>query len=193
MVKKWRKQFVNGRITLEDDSQSGRPPRSDFSESLRTLIDETSFISWKRMWQKLRILKTTCLRVLHDNFEFRKYYLKCVLHAMTENEAQCLVTCSEELLQVVRHAKEANFEHLLAGDEPWFHYEDPHDSAWAPSRTTLRSRKTQKIQTKNVWLRLFGRRPAFTVFLFCLPGCGTMQYDAGLCCASVRPDIERSL
>jgi hypothetical protein len=44
---------------------------------------------------------------------------------MTENEAQCLITCSEELLQVVRHAKEANFEPLLAGDEPWFHYEDP--------------------------------------------------------------------
>jgi hypothetical protein len=74
-------------------------------------------MSWKRLCQKLRILKTTCLRVLHDNFEFRKYYLKWVPHAMTENETQCLVTCSEELLQVVRHAKEANFEHLLTGDE----------------------------------------------------------------------------
>jgi hypothetical protein len=68
---------------------------------------------------------------------------------MTENEAQCRATFSEELLQVVRHAKETNFEHLLTGDESWFYYQYTHDSAWAPSRATLPTQKEQKIQTKN--------------------------------------------
>jgi hypothetical protein len=36
---------------------------------------------------------------------------------MTENEAQRRATFSEESLQGVRHAKEANFKHLLTGDE----------------------------------------------------------------------------
>jgi hypothetical protein len=44
-VKKWRKRFANGRITLEDDSRSGRPPGIDLCESLRALIDETPYIS----------------------------------------------------------------------------------------------------------------------------------------------------
>jgi hypothetical protein len=33
-VKKWRKRFVNGKITLEGDRRSGRPPGSDLYESL---------------------------------------------------------------------------------------------------------------------------------------------------------------
>jgi hypothetical protein len=48
---------------------------------------------------------------------------------MTENEAQSRVTFSKELLRVVRHAKETNFEHLVTGNESWFYYEHPHDSS----------------------------------------------------------------
>jgi hypothetical protein len=33
-VKKWRKRFVNGRITLKDTPRSGRPSRSDLCEFL---------------------------------------------------------------------------------------------------------------------------------------------------------------
>jgi transposase len=71
-VKKWRKRFANGRITLEDAPRSGRPLRSDLCESLRALIEETRFISCNRMCQKLRIPKTTCLRVLHEAFGSKK-------------------------------------------------------------------------------------------------------------------------
>jgi hypothetical protein len=63
-VKKWRKRFVNGRITLEDDPWSGRPPRNNLYESLRALINEIPFVSCKRMEQNLRIPRTTCLRLL---------------------------------------------------------------------------------------------------------------------------------
>jgi hypothetical protein len=105
-VKKWRKRFVNRRITLVNDPQPGRPPRNDCCESLRTLTDETSFISFKRTCQTLRIPKTTCLRVSHEDLGFRKCYLRWFPHSMRENEAQCWFTFSEELVQVVRHAKE---------------------------------------------------------------------------------------
>jgi hypothetical protein len=56
---------------------------------------------------------------------------------MTENEAHCRVTFSEELLQVACYVEERNFEALSTGDESWFYYEFPHDSAWAPSMATL--------------------------------------------------------
>jgi hypothetical protein len=36
---------------------------------------------------------------------------------MMENEAQCRATFSEAFVQVVRHDKETNLEHLLTGDE----------------------------------------------------------------------------
>jgi hypothetical protein len=49
---------------------------------------------------------------------------------MADNEAQCHITFSEELLQVLRHARETNFDTLLAGDESGFYYEYAHQSAW---------------------------------------------------------------
>jgi hypothetical protein len=128
-LKKWRKRFVTGRITLEDDSWSEKPPRSDLCESIQALIDNTPFISRKRMRQKLWIPMTICLWVLYEDIGFRKCYLKWVPHSITENEGQGRVIFSKKVLQVVRHAKETNFEHLLAGDESWLEYQYPPDSA----------------------------------------------------------------
>jgi hypothetical protein len=141
-VQKWRKRFVNRRISLEDDSQSGRLPGSDLCESLRALTDETPLISSKRMCQKLHA------RFARE-FRFRKCYWRWLPHLMMDNEVSYRVTFSEELLQVAHHAKETNFEHLFTGDESWFCYESLYDSAWAPSRVTFSTRKAQKIQTKN--------------------------------------------
>jgi hypothetical protein len=116
VVKKWRKQLVNGSASLEDDIRSGAQPRSGLYEFLWVLIEEAPFPSCKRMCQKLRTPKTTCLNDLHEDFGFRKCYLRWVPHSMAENKTQCRrVIFSEEVLQVVRHANETNFEHLLTG------------------------------------------------------------------------------
>jgi hypothetical protein len=85
-MKKWHKRFVNVRITLEDNPRSGRPSRSDLCESLWDMIDETPFISCKRMCQKLRIPKTTYLCVLQEDLWFRKCYLRWVPHSIASNE-----------------------------------------------------------------------------------------------------------
>jgi hypothetical protein len=47
----------------------------------------------------------------------QKMLFKVDSHSMNENETQCRVRFSEELLQVVRQAKETKIEHLLTGDE----------------------------------------------------------------------------
>jgi hypothetical protein len=69
------------------ENHPGRPPRNDLYEFRRDLINETPFMSCKRMYQKLRIAKTNCLRVLYEDVWFRKYYLRWVVRSMMENEA----------------------------------------------------------------------------------------------------------
>jgi hypothetical protein len=117
VVKKWRKRFANGRINLGDDPRSGRLLESHLAESVRAMLEEIPVISCKRMCKKLRIAKTMCLGVLHEQFGLRKCYFRWVLHSMTDNEAQCRITFSDEFLQVLRHARETNFDSLLTGDE----------------------------------------------------------------------------
>jgi hypothetical protein len=58
------RHFANGSITLENDPRSGRSPQSDLSESVRPHIEESPFTLGKRMFQKFRTAKPTCLRIL---------------------------------------------------------------------------------------------------------------------------------
>jgi hypothetical protein len=68
---------------------------------------------------------------------------------MTENDAQCRITFSEELLQIVCHARERNIDNLLTGDESWFYYDYAHDSAWAPLRAPLPTRMSRTVKMKK--------------------------------------------
>jgi hypothetical protein len=116
-VKKWRKHFANRSIPLGDDPMSGRPPESDLAEPVPVLLEETPFVSCKRMCRKLRIAKTTYLRVLHEQPGLRKCYFQWVPHSVTDNEGRYRITFSEKLLQVLRHGRETNFDSLLTVDE----------------------------------------------------------------------------
>jgi hypothetical protein len=116
-VKKWRRHFTNGRVALEGDPRSERPPHSSLCESVRAFIMKNPFISGMRMCQKLQITKTTCLGVRHENLGFRKCCLRWFLCSITENQAECRVGFPEVFLQVVPHVRETNFNNLLTGDE----------------------------------------------------------------------------
>jgi hypothetical protein len=109
---------------------------------------------------------------------------------MTRNDAQCRVAFSEELLEVVRHAKETNFEHFLTVDESWFYYEYPHDSVWAPSRATLPTRTSKKIETKKCHISIIWSTSGIHSLLALPAG---VRYDAEFFCAFVLPDVERNL
>jgi hypothetical protein len=99
-----------------------------------------------------------------------------------ENEAQGWLIFSEELLQVVCHAKETNLENLLTGDESRFYCEDTLDSTWAPSRATLPTRKAQKSQTKKCLVSIIWLMLGVPSFVACLLGCEMMQSFLRICC-----------
>jgi hypothetical protein len=90
---------------------------------------------------------TPRLCVLHEDIAFRRCHLRWAPHSMTEKEAQCRVTFSEELLQVARYAKETSFEYLSTGGKSWFYYGYPNDSAWVPSRPLFRLEKHRKFKS----------------------------------------------
>jgi hypothetical protein len=136
-VKKWRKRFVNRRITLDKDLRSGKPPWSDLCESLRALIDETPFISCKHMYSKLQIPKTTCLRVLHEDLRFRKMLSKVGSTFDDGERGPVSGHICWGLSWGRAPYQRTNFEHLLIRDELWSYSEYRHYSAWAPSKATL--------------------------------------------------------
>jgi hypothetical protein len=124
-VKKWRKRFAHGRITLEDDPKSGKPPQNDLCESLGAPIEQSPCITCKCMCKKLRIAKTTCLRVLHEHCWFRNLYFRLVSHSMTEKQAQRHDTFAEKQ---ALSSRETSCDKLVTVDQSRFYYKDVHDS-----------------------------------------------------------------
>jgi hypothetical protein len=121
---------------------------------LKYIVWEPSLLMEQRKVVRFLTLKKLSARDFTD--ELKKVYGHEVfsLSAMKKGPERSIngrITrqLSEELLQVGRHAKETDFQHLLTGDEPWFDHEYLHDSAWASSRATLPIRKAQTIQTKK--------------------------------------------
>jgi hypothetical protein len=81
------------------------------------------------MCPKGRIAKRTCLRAVHEHLGFIKGYFQWARHSMTENDTQCRITFSEELLQVMRNAREMSINNLLTADELWFYSDWGQDMA----------------------------------------------------------------
>jgi hypothetical protein len=58
------------------------------------------------------------------------------------------VAFSSELLEILTSQGRNKFDHVITGDEFWFHFECPHAAVWVLSRNEI-SEKNQKISTKK--------------------------------------------
>jgi transposase len=148
-VKKWRKRFQEGRTNLIDGRRPGRPVTHDLAEAIQSMLAERPFLSWKVLCRHLGIGKATCLRILHNDLGLRKFHLRWIPCTLTEDQKSERVTYSTQLLATLEQQQPMDFEHIITGDESWFYFYNPPDSAWAESRDTLPERIRRKIDTEK--------------------------------------------
>jgi hypothetical protein len=109
---------------------------------------------------------------------------------VTENEAECRVAFSEEFLQVIRHAKETNFEHSLTGDGSWF-YIPSISMIWiGPHQGPLfRLEKHRKFRPKGLVSIIWSISGVHSLLALS----AGMRYDAEFFCAFVLLEIKSNL
>jgi histone-lysine N-methyltransferase SETMAR len=120
MLKKWRSRFLQGSTTLFDNLRSGRPRTQDLAEAVRSMLNEKPFTSCTVLCRHFRIVKTTCLWILHDELQWQKFHLRWVPHALSSNQKSERVTYSSLLLEVLEEAQRTGVERVITGDESWF-------------------------------------------------------------------------
>ena len=147
-VKKWRKRFVEGRTSLCDNPRSERSLSNDLAEAIASMLREKPFASCKALCLQFRIVKTTCLRILHDNLGMKKFNLRWVPHALNSNQKAERVTLSHEILAVLESNRRNSFRSVITGDESWFFLYYPRDSIWAQSRDEVPERISEKIDSE---------------------------------------------
>jgi transposase len=119
-VSKWRLRFQEGSDDRFDLVRSGTPSRSDLEAPIQLLLQQFPFISCKVLCRKLKIGKATYLRVLHDDLHLEKFNLRDVPHSLEADQKRSRVKFSRELLQILEHNQQYEFEHILTGDESCF-------------------------------------------------------------------------
>jgi hypothetical protein len=153
-VKKWRKQFADGRTSLDDDLHPGRPCHRGLASPIQSPLREQPFISCKLICENLRITKTPCLRVLHDELRFVKRNFRWILHGLASSQKALRMAFSHDILKVLRQSKENDFALLLTGDEAWFCWQYPHDSMWTGDPQELPTRLRPKISSQKCVISL---------------------------------------
>lgn len=66
-VKKWCREFSNGRTNIRDEARSGRPIVSDdLQEHVESVIREDRRMIVRELEEKLQILKSLLHRIIND-------------------------------------------------------------------------------------------------------------------------------
>jgi hypothetical protein len=100
-VSKWSLRFRDVSYDLFTLARSGRSSRSGLAAPIQSSLQQFPFISCKAFCRKLKISKTTCLHVLHDDLHPENFNLCFSLHSLESNQKRPRVELSRELLQIL--------------------------------------------------------------------------------------------
>jgi transposase len=101
MVKKWRKSFQEGKTDLIDDRRPGKPVTHDLAEAIQSMLAERPFLWCKVLCWHLRMGKTTCLRILHNDLGLIKFHLHSIPDRLAADQKSERVSYSRQLLTIL--------------------------------------------------------------------------------------------
>jgi hypothetical protein len=119
-VSKWNLRFQDASDDLFDLGRSGSPSHIDLAAPIQSVLQKFPFISYKVLYRKLKIGRTICLHVVHDDLYLEKFNLHSVVLSLAADQKRSRVEPSRELLQILEQDQQYEFEHILRGDESWF-------------------------------------------------------------------------
>jgi hypothetical protein len=74
-VFEWHRRFVSGRVSVEDDTRSGRPSSSRNEDNvvrIRDMVREDCTVTVRKLAEALKINKSTCHQILREDLGKRK-------------------------------------------------------------------------------------------------------------------------
>ncbi|KAL4084776.1 hypothetical protein QTP88_027681 [Uroleucon formosanum] len=115
-VRKWCREFSNGRTNIHDEARSGRPSVSDnLQEQVESELREDRRVTVRELEEKLEIPKPSLHRIISD-FEYRKCSARWVPKMLTEDHKRQRIESSREVLEL--YAEVAVFlDSIVTGDE----------------------------------------------------------------------------
>lgn len=124
-VRKWCREFSEGRMEIHDENRSGRPSVSDgVVEKVETILLEDRRITINELALLIpEISSATIHKILTEKLGYHKVCARWVPRMLTENHKQQRVVCAKQFLQQCEDNKEEFLDSIVTGDETWaFHF-----------------------------------------------------------------------
>ncbi|XP_066258179.1 histone-lysine N-methyltransferase SETMAR-like [Euwallacea similis] len=152
-VFRWFKAFSEGRGTIEDEPQSGRPSSSRTDENvdtIRDLVRSDRRLTVRMIGQELNLTHTTVHQILTNELGMRKICSKMVPKNLSQNQKDIRKERCLDLLESIEN--EPNFvERVITSDESWVFEYDPETKRQSMEwhrLTSPRSKKERMIKSK---------------------------------------------
>ncbi len=165
MVYKWVKRCQEGRESLEDDQQSGRPVTTRNKENVKRIENalvenRCMFIRW--LSKSLGINRETGRLIITEDLGMRKLYSRIVPKSLSADDKLTRVQVCKYWIQ--KCLDDPSFlDHVVTGDESWFYEYDMADKqankAWLKkSEPYLKTPRRLRAKIKSMLILFFDRR-----------------------------------
>jgi len=157
----WHRRFVLGRVSVEDDTRSGRLSSSRNEDNvvcIRDMIREDHTVTVRMLADALHINKSTCHQILWEDLGKRKLNARLVPQALTQDQKEVRASICADLLHEAQN--DATFVNsIIAEDESWcFQYEPQtkrQSAEWRSTSTPLSKKVRRQPLTIKTMIIVF--------------------------------------
>ncbi|GFX77800.1 HTH_48 domain-containing protein [Trichonephila clavipes] len=176
MVRRWVRDFKNGRTDVHDEARAGRPSASDETiAKVEAAMLEDRRTTVRELCEKIpEVSKTTIDKILTEHLGYSKVCARWVPKMLTADHKRQRVEAAQEFLAFHGTTEEEFLDSIVTGDETWVHYTTPEtkeqSKQWKhPSSPEQRSSNKSCLPGKS-WLAFFGIERAYCCASLCLAG-----------------------
>ena len=157
-VCKWVRRFNDGRESIENDPQVGRPV-STLTEknvaTVKTLIEEDARYTVQEIEELSRIHSSSVLKILRERLGLRKICAHWVPHLLTNEQKQSRLRLASPVIEKYDKCDPCRLEEIVTGDETWIYHFQPGSKAkikvWVSSEGN-RPVTARRCKTSNCML-----------------------------------------
>ena len=127
-VCKWVRRFNDGRESIENDPQVGRPvsvlTEKNFA-TVKTLIEEDAHYTVQEIKELSGIHSSSVLKILREGLGLPKICPRWVPHLLTDEQKQSRVRLASQVIEKYDKCDPSGLEEIVTGDDTWIYHFQP--------------------------------------------------------------------
>ena len=147
-VKFWVGEFKCGRMSLEDETRSGRPSDATDEEvcnKVWDLVYSDRQVKVEEIANALHISHGSVSTILHDHLGICKLTARWVPKSLSDEQMATRTSVCSALLKRFRSKEDDFLSRLVTVDETWVHYYEPENKAQSRQWVGLGSPRPKKL------------------------------------------------